>query len=77
MKQKEVKEQILEECKNLEILLNGINGKETKYLMEEEVDNLLNLVDIKSEKVGDKELKLFEEKEEFLMQEEIDKLLID
>jgi hypothetical protein len=45
--------------------------------MEEEVDNLLNLVDIKSEKVGDKELKLFEEKEEFLMQEEIDKLLID
>lgn len=74
MKQKEVKEQILEECKNLEILLNGIDEKEIKYLTKEEVDNLLNLVDIKSKKVESKELK-FKKKEEFLMQEEIDKFL--
>lgn len=43
MKQKEVKEQILEECKNLEILLNGIYGvkrsieKLAKELLKKEV----------------------------------------
>lgn len=49
MKQKEVKEQILEECKNFEILLNGI------YDVKRSIEKLANEL-LKKEVIHEEEL---------------------